>query len=306
MLSVPLALAVAYTTYGQSKTQLPAKAAVATAASSTMAMPVASGKNVEKNAKAEIDYSNIADGYVMVKSAQKTDKKLKVMVSGPNKYSYNYSLKSDGTYEVYPLTGGDGSYTVTVAENVSGDKYAVSATAKFEVKLASQYAPYLRPNQFVNYNEKSKAVAKGAELTKGKTDQVEKVSAIYNYIVTNFTYDNQRAATVQKGYIPNVEDVYAKNKGICFDYAAVAATMLRSQGIPTKMVHGYAAREPQPEYHAWLSVYTDKTGWVDGAFQFDGKNWKLMDPTFDSTGKMGEKVRKYINDTKNYSPSLQY
>ena len=65
----------------------------------------------------------------------------------------------------------------------------------------------------------------------------------------------------------------------CFDYASVMATMLRSQRIPTRLEVGYMGEE----YHAWISIYIENVGWVNGIIEFDGKEWNLMDPTFAST-----------------------
>ena len=57
--------------------------------------------------------------------------------------------------------------------------------------------------------------------------------------------------------------------------------MLRSQRIPTRLEVGYMG----DVYHAWISIYTKETGWVNGIIEFDGKNWELMDPTFASSSK---------------------
>ena len=39
---------------------------------------------------------------------------------------------------------------------------------------------------------------------------------------------------------------------------------------------------------------------------FDGADWKLMDPTFASSGKQSESIMKYINNPKNYSAKYLY
>ena len=84
--------------------------------------PVASGTAVEKNDKAVVDYSNTKDGYVMVNFTASTSKRLKVQVSGPStKYTYDLSA---GAWTTFPLSDGNGNYTVTVFENTSGTKYA--------------------------------------------------------------------------------------------------------------------------------------------------------------------------------------
>jgi transglutaminase/protease-like cytokinesis protein 3 len=125
---------------------------------------------------------------------------------------------------------------------------------------------------------------------------------VYNFVLSGLTYDKELAANVKSGYLPNVDTVLASGKGICFDYAAVMTSMLRSQDIPTKLVVGYAGEV----YHAWLNVYSTETGWVDAVIQFDGKTWKLMDPTFASTGNQSEEVMKYIGDGKNYAAKYVY
>ena len=103
------------------------------------------------------------------------------------------------------------------------------------------------------------------------------------------------AATVTSGYLPDLDTVLSKMSGICFDYAALMTGMLRSQGVPTKLVIGYAG----DVYHAWINVYSSSTGWVEGVVYFDGVNWQRMDPTFASSGGAG--VMDYIGDGTNYS-----
>ena len=267
----------------------------------SMPMPAAEGSKVSKNAKAEVDYSNTKDGYVMVKYLQKTTKPVKVIVTGPSGTPYTYTLKTTGEHEVFPLSDSNGSYTVAVYENVEGNKYATANSVKFDVSLADEFAPFLRPNQYVNYSPSSKVVVQAAELTKNAKNMTEQITAVYDYVVKNFTYDKQLAATVQSGYLPNLDAVFDKKTGICFDYAAVMTAMLRSQGVPTKLVIGYTGSV----YHAWISTYSKETGWVESVY-FDGKKWSLMDPTFDSTGGQSAAVREFIGDGKNYSAKYLY
>jgi len=274
----------------------------ATPATFTLQMPVASGTLTKKNAKAEIDYSNSADGYIMVRFLQRTTKQLRVLVTGPSGERYQYTLKQNGDWEVYPLSDGNGSYTIGVFEQIEGSKYATANSVTFSVTLKDEFAPFLRPNQYVNFTKESKVVTKAAELVKGKTDMMDKVAAVYEFVIKNFTYDQAKARTVQSGYLPDVDAILASGKGICFDYAAVMAAMLRSQGIPTKLIVGYAGTA----YHAWISVYSPESGWVSNVIFFDGKEWKLMDPTFASSGNQSAEVMRYIGDGSNYTAKFSY
>jgi hypothetical protein len=263
-------------------------------------VPVASGTKKKSVSSAVIDYSNTQDGYVMVQYTAATKKALKAQVKGPTT-TYTYNLTA-GQWATFPLSDGNGSYQVTVYENVSGSKYASVVSASFTVKLTDEFAPFLRPNQYVDYSVATKTVAKAAELTKGKTDTLDKVQAVYDYVVANITYDKTLAATVQSGYLPVLDTVLAKKTGICFDYAALMTGMLRSQNVPCKLVVGYAGTA----YHAWISVWTEDSGWVDGAIYFDGTSWQRMDPTFASSGKKSASVMKYIGDGTNYTAKYFY
>ena len=269
---------------------------------STLLVPVASGKIVYQGGGAVIDASNTADGYVMIKYTGDTSAKLKVLVTGPSGVQYTYNLTASGSYETFPLSDGSGSYKLGVYKNVSGTRYTALLSRQMTASLTDEFAPFLRPNQYVNYTADSKTVAKGAELTADKAEMLDKVDAVYTYIINNFSYDKEKAKTVKSGYLPDLDAVLEAGKGICFDYSAVMTAMLRSQGIPTKLVVGYAGKA----YHSWISVYSKDTGWVEGVIYFDGSTWKLMDPTFASSGKSSEAIMNYIGDGSNYTAKYLY
>ena len=262
--------------------------------------PTAPGELVEENSKARVDYSNTEDGYVMVLYTAETKKRLKTQVKGP-KTTYTYNIKP-GEWAVLPLTDGNGNYQIKVYQNTSGNSYSTVLAAKTAVELADEFAPFLRPNQYVNYSQSSKAVEVAYELTHGIEHPLGKVEAIYNYVVTNFTYDREKAKNVKSGYLPVLDTVLEEKKGICFDYAALMTGMLRSQGIPCKMIFGYAGKA----YHAWISVWSEDTGWVDGVIFFDGTTWQRLDPTFASSGGQSDDIMKYIGNGSNYKDKYCY
>lgn len=262
--------------------------------------PSASGTAVKKDDRAVIDYSNIKDGYVMVKFTGSTKKKLKSQVKGPTA-TYTYNINR-GEWTTFPLSDGNGSYKVSVFENVSGNKYSTVISTDFKVKLTDQFAPFVRPNQYVNYEDAPKTIKKAASLVSKKDSELKKVEKVYNYVVKNLKYDTKKAKTVQSGYLPDLDKVLAQKKGICFDYASLMTGMLRSQGVPCKLVVGYAGSA----YHAWISVWSEKTGWIDGAIYFDGTSWQRMDPTFVSSAKNSKAINKYVGDGSNYSPKYFY
>ena len=243
-----------------------------------------------------IDASHISEGYIMV-SYTGTNEKVKLQITGPDEVVYTYDLHGD--YETFPLTAGSGSYTVGVFENIEGTSYSTLFTQTIDVKIDDEFGPYLYANQYVNFDGDSKVVEKAEELSKPCNDDLEVIEQVYNYMISNFTYDYDKAESVQSGYLPDVDEVFEAQTGICFDYAAVMAAMLRSQRIPTRLEVGYAG----DVYHAWISTYIEEQGWVNGIIRFDGKNWELMDPTFASTSS---KPEDFITNTDEYITKFVY
>jgi len=265
-------------------------------------IPVASGVKVEQNEKASVDYSNMHHGYVIVKYNENTDKTLRAVVTAPHEAKYIYALNGGGMTEVIPLTEGDGEYVVGIYENVEGDSYSQIISLTLNVVLDNEFAPFIHPNQFVNFTKESDLVALAAELTKHADSSKEKITAIYYFVVDNFTYDYDLAASVKSGYLPDLETVLDKKEGICFDYSALVTAMLRSQGIPTRLEIGYHGEE----YHAWISIYCEEDGWIDTRYHYDGDEWSMMDPTVESGERRSHRSRQHARDDDEYRLMYNY
>ena len=262
--------------------------------------PSADGVTVYQNDFASIDASNTSQGYVMVKYSG-SNEKVKLQITGPDQNCYTYLISDRGTYDTFPLTAGNGSYTLQVLENVAGDTYTISLAQSIDVTIQDEFLPFLYPNQYVKFNADSKAVSKGSELAKDTYSDLDVVQNIYNYVIENISYDTEKAQNVSYGYVPDVDDTLASGKGICFDYAALMTSMLRSQNIPTRLEVGYSG----DAYHAWISTYIDDKGWVDDIIEFDGDTWQIMDPTLAATNDSSA-VKKYVGDGSHYVVKYTY
>jgi transglutaminase-like putative cysteine protease len=69
-----------------------------------------------------------------------------------------------------------------------------------------------------------------------------------------------------------LEEVLEHRRGVCQDFAHLAISCLRSQGLAARYVSGYLETEPPPGMqrlegsdasHAWFSVFVPGQGWVD-------------------------------------------
>lgn len=272
---------------------------VTTAQAAVLRTPSADGSVTYGNGSAVIDASHTSDGYVMIKYTGGA-KRIKVRITKNTQYTYD--LNASGVYETFPLAEGSGSYTIAIFEQVEGTMYAQLVNQTIQVNLANDNIPFLYPNQFCSYSAMSAVVGVSDAVCAGITDPLQKVAAVYNYAVDNLSYDYQKAATVQSGYLPNVDSTLASRTGICFDYASLMVAMLRLQDIPAKLVIGYTNNQ----YHAWVSVYTDEQGWIDNIIFFNGNDWRFMDPTFASTGKGNPSMTEHIKNSANYSAKFSY
>ena len=77
--------------------------------------------------------------------------------------------------------------------------------------------------------------------------------AVTKFIADEFSYDFVRAQTIPAGALPEVDPCFEKRAGICQDLAAVMVCMLRVQGVPARLMIGYADQY----YHAWTVAVVD-------------------------------------------------
>ena len=178
--------------------------------------------------------------------------------------------------------------------------YALALSQDISVTISDEFKPFLYPNQYAWFTEGDAAVTFGIEISDNSSSDLDYLEQVYLYVIQNITYDDELAATVSSGYLPDVDTTLRTKKGICFDYASLMSAMLRSQGIPTRLEVGYVGEL----YHAWISCYISEVGWVDGIIKFDGSSWTMMDPTL-AAGSSVEKVREFLKDNI-YSVKYSY
>ena len=255
-----------------------------------------SEKKAEGNDSVQIDLSHVASGYVSLICSETIKTKIQIL---KDEETYNYDVTPNEEM-IYPLQCGNGHYTIRVMRNVKDKKYVEIYKCEADVKLKDEFQPFIRTNQFADYSKDSACVKKAAEFAAQATGTNDYITKVFDYITKNITYDYEKAETVQAGYLPDPDSTLAENKGICMDYAALAAAMLRSQGIPTKVVLGYVS--PSECYHAWNMYYTEEDGWVAVEYETEKNSWNRIDTTFAANGENST----YIGDGSNYDDVYQY
>lgn len=206
---------------------------------------------------------NSADATVRINTGSTDYSSYKAIVEKDD-VEYIYNLVSE--IETFPLQMGSGEYKVSLLGSNDGRRFRLLSEDTFTVEL-EENAAFLSASQTVNWNDESAVAILAKEITLNAETDREKLEAIHDYVINNIAYDYEKATSLPKGYIPNPEDTLSEGLGICYDFAAMTASMLRSVDVPTKLVKGYSTFTPV--YHAWNEVL------IDG-------EWVVVDASTDS------------------------
>ena len=178
-------------------------------------VPTASGETCYGDDSVSIDASNISDGYVMIRYTGRSEK-AKAQITIPDGTVYTYTIK-DSDYNTFPLTGGNGDYTLKVYEWVVDNSYALAFSKDLSVSLSDEFKPFLYPNQYVWFTGDSQVVALGRELSDQSADDLDYVQNSYYYVIRNISYDNDKAENTPTDYVPDIDTILEEKKCICFD-----------------------------------------------------------------------------------------
>ncbi|MBN2220845.1 MAG: transglutaminase domain-containing protein [Vallitaleaceae bacterium] len=253
------------------------------------------------------DMEKIDQGIFGVYYYAKDPKKMKLMIT-KNDIQYVYNVYSEGEVVYYPLQLGDGSYNVSLYENVSGTKYRKVMTQSLQLNLTDDYIVFLQSIQEINFNESDQSIIFTMEMmeealaTKNKkynsfqfsslTDR-EKINTIYSFILEAIEYDFEKIKKLDYSYLPDNDKTLEIGSGICYDYSSLFASMLRWENIPTKMVKGYA--KDSEVYHAWNEVFLTST-----------KEWVVVDTTFDAYAYQNNRDYDFEKSVDEYNKVKEY
>ena len=146
--------------------------------------------------------------------------------------------------------------------------------------------------------ESQKVVDLAHRVIQQATTPFEKTLAIQQHLLENYRYSLENdAATLNH---PLEEFLFTRKTGYCEHYATAMVVMLRTVGIPARLVTGFLATEWN-EYGGYFTVrQRDAHAWVEVYFPYSG--WITMDPTpavsaagnasrWDVLSRLGESIR---------------
>lgn len=228
-----------------------------------------------------IDISTVQKGFASVSYVGQTDKKLRVKVACGDE-STIYVIEPGKKYRVcFPY--GPGDYEIGLYANTTGIKYRRLLQENVSVNETAYRMSLVCPSSYYDYDSVSGIEIQARKVwDSSKTDR-ENAKTVFDWVASNMEYDMDRVDTVSTGYLPDLSHALENKGGLCLDYAAVYASMLRSQGVPCQIIVGYEGAGDEKQCHAWCRAYLDnKWVYVDPAFG-SGLH-SVMDRFFDMSG----------------------
>jgi hypothetical protein len=214
----------------------------------------------------------------------------------------NRSLVSPGRITAVLGTGGTlpepGDARALLAEPREGNTYTVEAAtvhttaarlATIPIPKGHQYEPLTQlglgrppryiPEPLARLAKDMPAPLKGTDwgrlfnlswkLSRGVKSELKVVRRVEDYLLSNrYEYTTDVGAPSRE---PLLEFLFHTRKGYCQHFAGAAALILRSAGVPTRVIVGFATGEPighdtyavrDEDAHAWIEVYFPGVGWV--------------------------------------------
>ncbi len=137
------------------------------------------------------------------------------------------------------------------------------------------------------------------EITAGKRTNYEKVKAIEEYLSANFPY------TLSPGGLPKDRDfvdyfLFDEKQGYCTYFASAMAVMVRSIGLPSRYVEGYAMPQEPVSENTYIVTNENAHAWVE--VYFEGFGWMPFEPTPGGFQQVQETAAAVVEETVEPTP----
>ena len=183
-----------------------------------------------------------------------------------------------GNYRMLASDGGGAVYNLDSQRSISryeADSDIATATPA-ELRTAGRDYPLLIAGQYLRLPPLDSRVPQlAAQITKPAGNDFDKAAAIENYLRTRFGYTLQLPQTPVKDPIANF--LFERRQGHCEYFASSMAVMLRTIGIPSRVVTGFRSDEFNDLTGNYVVRAKDAHAWVEA--YFPGYGWQTFDPT---------------------------
>ena len=119
-----------------------------------------------------------------------------------------------------------------------------------------------------------------SQIVGSASNDYDKATAIEHYLRTRFGYTLELPKTAVKDPISNF--LFERREGHCEYFASSMAVMLRTLGIPSRVVNGFRSDEFNDISGSYVVRAKDAHAWVEA--HFPGYGWQTFDPTPSGSG----------------------
>jgi protein-glutamine gamma-glutamyltransferase len=184
----------------------------------------------------------------------------------------------EGNYRKVSIDDGGAVFNLDLDHTVSRYQ-ATSDIAQPQARelraAGSAYPPYLDPYDFKLPALDPRIPQLAEQIAASADNNYDKALAIETYLRTHFTYTLQLSRTVPHDPLANF--LFERKQGHCEYFASSMAVMLRSLGIPARIVNGFRSGEFNDLTSQYVIRASNAHSWVE-AF-FPGYGWIAFDPT---------------------------
>ena len=250
-------------------------AAVSEAGTETSTEKATEEAKAEKSAKQEVEgtVSNIVD-----LTQYEKGKKVRLWIPLPHDSEYQTvdSIEYDAGSAPSVISGDDwGNQMLYVEWDENAEPADRVVTVHFDVKREEVLYPEIKEDESEVFSEEIKknlepsknlplndqVKAKAMEVTEGKSTDLEKARAIYDWVIANMNR-NEEGKGCGEGDVCALLDTTMSGK--CTDINSMFVALCRASGIPAREHFGIRinAEDISKNQHCWAEFYVKGTGWV--------------------------------------------
>ncbi len=183
-----------------------------------------------------------------------------------------------GNYRLLSIDNGDGVFDLDPEHPIN--RYEVTSDISQASPGELRNAAYDYPSEvLLNYLQlprtDDRVIALAKQITASFDNNYDKAAAVERYLRTNFGYTLQLPRSVPHDPVANF--LFDRKQGHCEYFASAMAIMLRTLGIPSRVVNGFRTGEFNDLTSQYLVRASNAHSWVEA--YFPGYGWISFDPT---------------------------
>ena len=192
------------------------------------------------------------------------------LASRPQSLTGNYRLlatdRNDAVFDLDPL------HPISLYD---ADSDLAEPSAAELRKAAGAYPPEFALTYLLLRSVDPRIPQLARQVTGSASNDYDRAAALERYLMTNFGYTLQLPRTTPKD--PVADFLFQRKEGHCEYFASSMAVMLRTLGVPSRVVNGFRTTEFNDLTSTYVIRASSAHSWVEA--YFPGYGWIGFDPT---------------------------